>query len=189
MKDIYTYMPEKNYKKLTGFITLLSCGAVCLFTITYIFPSMPLKWLLQLGGLLALGAMVFIVSRYIMRKTVYALVEDESGRVDFTVTEITNKGRSQITVCRFDVRNIEMIDLFYKEDTEDKTRCKEMSKKARKEHRSTFNYCPDILSDPVCFIFANEGVGPFFIKIAPDEYIYNYLQDTVINDDSTEKDE
>ncbi len=179
MKNIYTYMPEKNYKRLTGLQTILICVAIGLFAVTMLMPDMSYRWIFQLGGLLALGAEIFIFTRYIMKKTVYALVEDESGRVDFTVTEITNKGRSQVTVCRFDVQNIEKLDLIDKSKSEDKARGKELSKQARREHRASFNYCPDMLSSPVCYIFAQEGLGPFFIKAAPDDYMYNYLKSVV----------
>ncbi len=171
----YTYVPTKNIKKISALLIILISAAAGFLLFPTIFPEMSLRWLFQGSAIACLGAMIFVVTRYVMKKTVYELSENDDGGFDFSVTEITNGGRTRVTVCRFDVNSIEEIALFHRENEQDCIKRKQMDKRARREHRAVFNYCPDILSSPVCYVFVNEGVGPFLVKLAPDKVLYDYL--------------
>ncbi len=176
MKSLYTYVPPKNLKRLSGLIIILISATVGFFLFPTLFPKMPLQWLFQVSGILCMLVVIFVVVRYIFKSVVYSLIENEDGTVDLTVTELTNGGKTRIMVCRFDVKNIEQMEIFFIDRKEDAEAKKKLVKKAKKEHRKIFNYCPDMLSSPVCCIFANEGTEPFFVMISPDSELYNYLK-------------
>ena len=174
MNVVYTYVPPKNFKILSGYLMILAFGATGFFAFPALFPDMPMRWIFQLSGLACLCLVVFIVSRYILKNTVYSVIE-EDGKLDFTVTEITNGGKTRITVCRFSIENIEEIGLFYRGNSSDEAAMSEFVKKAKKKKMPHFNYCPDMRSSPVCCITAKEDTGSFLVKVSPDDTIYNYF--------------
>ena len=175
MNILYTYAPPKNLQKLSGILIALISATAGFFAFPALFPEAPLRWLFQSSGVVCVLVVIFVVARYIMKSVVYSVVENEDGTRDFTVTEITNGGRSKVTVCRFGISNVEDVGLFYIERKDDLQRKKAFVKKAKKEHRKSFNYCPDILSSPVCCITADEGGGKFLVMISPDTELYRYI--------------
>ena len=172
MNTVYSYVPPKNLKMISGYIILLISLAALFFAFPAFFGEIPMRWLFQLSGLCCLGVVVFIASRYILKNTVYSIVE-EDGKLDLTVTEITNNGKSRIMVCRFAIESIEEIGLFYLGNATDEAKKKEFVKKAKKMPH--FNYCPDMRSNPVCCVVASENDSKFLVKISPDDTIYSYL--------------
>ncbi len=168
MNIIYEYIPTKNLKKLSGVIIMLISAAAGFFAFPMIYPDMPLRSLLQASGIGCLAVVVFIATRYISRSIIYRFVEDDEGDIDFTVTEVTNGGKRRITVCRFSLENIERVEVFYIERAEDKTKKKAFMREMRGEHRKVFNYCPDVLSSPVCIIAVREAGEPLLIKAVID---------------------
>ncbi len=168
MNIIYEYIPTKNLKKLSGVIIILISVAAGLFAFPSIFPEMPLRALFQATGIGCLAVVIFITARYISKSVIYRFIEDDEGGIDFTVTEVTNGGKSHVTVCRFSLENIERVDVFYIERAEDKDRKKAFMKQMRKEHRKIFNYCPDVLSSPVCMVCVRESGEPLLIKAVVD---------------------
>ena len=99
--NIHEYIPAKNLKKISGALVILISAACGFFAFPTMFPGMPMRWLFQLSGIGCLVAVIFLATRYISKTVVYRLTETEEGGVDFTVTEVTNDGRSKITVFVF----------------------------------------------------------------------------------------
>lgn len=174
MNTVYSYVPPKNLKMISAYIILLISLAAGFFAFPAFFGEMPMRWLFQLSGLCCLGVVVFIASRYILKNTVYSIVE-EDGKLDLTVTEITNNGKSRIMVCRFAIESIEEIGLFYLGNATDEAKKKEFIKKAKKKKMPHFNYCPDMRSNPVCCVVASENDARFLVKLSPDDTLYSYL--------------
>lgn len=170
---VYEYTPEKNTKRLTSAVMLLSALAAVCFFFPVILPDMPFKWILQLFGVAALAAVIFIIARYASKDIVYRIVED-GGELDLTVSEVTNGGKSVITVCRISLSGIEESVLLRGKN--DETERAELMRRARSEGRRIFNYCPDIKSEPLCFIFAEESGERLLIKISPDEKLMRFLE-------------
>ncbi len=183
---IYEHIPTRNYQKLTGIIVILISAAAGFFAFPLIFSDMPLRSLFQLTGIACLAAVVFIASRYIMKTLVYMLIENDEGGIDMTVTEVTNGGKSRITVCRFSLDNIESAENF---SAVEKQKKKQAVAEAKKEHRKLFNYCPDPLSDPVCIIKVTECGEPLLIKIAPDAELQGYIAAAVQRNGENKKEE
>lgn len=174
--NIHEYIPAKNLKKISGLLVILLSAACGFFAFPAIFTEMPMRWLFQLSGIACLVAVIFLSTRYISKSVVYRLVETDNEGIDFTVTEVTNGGRSKITVCRFDIANIERAELFYASNKEDEKKKKAMMKQAKKEQRKSFNYSGDINPPVVCALFVEECGEKFFIKLTPDATLFGYFK-------------
>ncbi len=172
---LHEYIPQKSFSRLSGLLIMLIAAAVGFFSVPSLFAKIPLPWLFQLSGVLCLVAVIFITARYITKTIVYSLIENDEGGVDFCVTEISSRGRSQITVCRISIANIERAELFYTERAEDKARKKIFEKEMRKEKRKSFTYTPDPLCTPVALVAVNECGEPLLLRVAPDGTIWNYF--------------
>ncbi len=181
MNIIYEYIPTKNLKKLSGLIIILISAAAGFFAFPLVYPEMPLRSLLQATGIGCLAAVIFITARYISKAMIYRFIENDEGGIDFTVTEVTNGGKSHITVCRFSLENIERVAVFYLDRAEDKERKKEFMREANKEHRKVFNYCPDVLSSPICFVCVRESGEPLLIKVVVDAKMLSLFEGGTVN--------
>ena len=174
--SIHEYIPAKNFKKISGALVILISAACGFFAFPTIFPEMSMRWLFQLSGIACLVGVIFISTRYILKHVVYRLIETEEGGIDFTVTEITNGGRTKITVCRFDVANIEKAELFYASNKKDESAKKAMVKQAKKDGRKIFNYSGDIKPPVVCCLLVEECGEKFLIKLTPDATMFGYFK-------------
>lgn len=167
---IYEYMPQKNVKKLSGILAILISAAVGFFLFPSLFPDMPMRWIFQLTGMACLVGVIFIVSRYIGRNLVYSIIEDDEG-LDFAVTEVTNGGRTRVTVCRFAISDIDFIE-FVGTLPEKKSA---LDSKAKKEGRKIFNYCAEIGDTNAYYVFLSQSGNDLLVKISPDSVILEYL--------------
>ena len=174
--SIHEYIPAKNFKKISGALVRLISAACGFFAFPTIFPEMSMRWLFQLSGIGCLVAVIFFAARYISKTVVYRLIETEEGGVDFTVTEVTNGGRSKITVCRFDISNVERAELFYASNKDDSSKQKAMIKQAKADKRKIFNYSGDIKPPVVCCLLVEECGEKFLIKLTPDATIFGYFK-------------
>ena len=174
--SIHEYIPAKNYKKISGLLVILISAACGFFAFPTIFAQMPMRWIFQLTGIGCLVAVIFFASRYISKSVVYRLVQTDEGSIDFTVTEVTNGGRAKVTVCRFDIANIERAELFYASNGDDESKKKELVKQAKKESRKSFNYCGDIKPPVVCCLLVEECGEKLLIKLTPDATLFGYFQ-------------
>ena len=176
MDIIYEYVPAKDLKKISGAMIVLISAACGFFAFPALFSEMPMRWLFQLSGVFCLVAVIFFASRYISKAMVYRLIKTEEGEIDFTVTEVTNGGRTKVTVCRFDVTNVERAELFYASNKDDSARKKAMIKQAKKDRRKIFNYSGDIRPSVVCCLLMEECGEKFLIKLTPDATIFGYFK-------------
>ena len=177
--NIHEYIPAKNYKKISGLLTILIAAACGFFAFPALFNQMPMRWIFQLSGVICLAAVIFLATRYISKSLVYRLIDNGEGGVDFTVTEVTNGGRTKITVCRFDIKSIERAELFYASNSKDEENKKSMIKQAKKEGRKSFNYCADIKPPVVCCLLVEECGERFLIKLTPDATIFGHFKKSV----------
>jgi len=186
---VHEYIPQKNPRKAIGLISILISAAVGFFLFPTVFKGMPMSWLFQATAVGCLVGAIFIYSRYLVKTEVYRLERDEdSGEIDFTVTEITNKGKSSITVCRFALSGIEEADIFYFESKDDEKRKKELIKRAKKENRKIFDYCPQMMSEVVCGLLVEECGEKLLIKVTPDKVLLDAFRDAAQkNIDSKDK--
>ena len=176
--NIYEYTPQKSNKKALGTVIILLSLAAGLFLFTIIFPYIKFKWGIQLISVIAFVAIIFIISRYMAKSFVYAIVQDDDGTaLDFTVTELTNAGRTQITVCRIALSNIEEVHLFNRSNPEHVEKLAEIQKNAKSDGRKSFNYCPDMNPTEFCILLVEECGEKFLLKLSPNstllEYFYN----------------
>ena len=174
--NVYEYSPPKSNKKASGIILILFSLAAGLFLFTLLFPNIPFKWAIQLISIVAFVAVIFIISRYVAKSFVYAITEADDGTLDLTVTEITNAGRTQITVCRIALSNIEEVYLLDRSNPEHIEKIKSLQKSAKADGRKSFNYCPDINPTELCIILVEECGEKFLIKISPDSTLWKYLK-------------
>lgn len=175
--NIYECAPQKNFKKLSGLVMILICVALGLFLLPNIFPTMPFRWAPQLLGLGCLSAVIYISVRRVGRALVYRIVEDDGERF-LTVTEVTNGGRTHITVCRIGLDNIEAVYALDKRNDTDKISIERLNT-VEKRGRKVFNYHPDMMPAEVCYVFATECGEPLMIKLGVDGTLVQYLKKEV----------
>ncbi len=171
---VYEYRPEKNNTRIFGIMMIMLSLGAAFFVTPLLVPSVPFHWLFQLLGVVAIIAVIYLLTRYVAKSFVYAVIEDD-GSLDFTVTEITNGGRKAITVCRVAIANITDLQVFDLCDGEQKLREKEIWAEAHRESRKCYDYCHDIKTTPVCLIALEECGEPLLIKIASDAKLIELL--------------
>ena len=189
---VHEYIPKKDPKRAIGVICILISAAVGFFAFPAIFKGMPLAWLFQITAVICLMWAIFIYSRYVIKNVIYSLEQDEeSGEVDFTVTEIIKSGtgsaRGKITVCRFALSGIEELEVFEPGRKEDEERKKKFTKQAKKEGRKIFDYCPWLSNDVTCGLFVTEYGEKLFIKLTPDRALLNAFRDALEKNLDTSK--
>lgn len=172
--NIYEYRPEKNLTRIFGVMIILISLAAALFFTPLIFPSVPFHWVFQLLGTVAVVAVIYLLTRYVAKSFVYAVIEDD-GQLDFTVTELANGGRKVTTVCRVAIANITELHVFDMNDPEQKLREKEIWAESHRESRKCYDYCHDIKTTPVCLIALEECGEPIMIKIAAEDRLCSLL--------------
>ena len=173
--NIYKHYPPKSNKKASGIILILFSLAAGLFLFTLIFPSIPFRWAIQLISITAFVAVVFIISRYVAKSFCYEIIQAENNSLDFTVAEITNAGRSKITVCRIAISSIEEAHFLNRSIPEHAEKIKALQKFAAADGRKSFNYCPDINPTELCILLVEECGEKFLLKIAYDSTLWEYL--------------
>ena len=172
--NIYEYRPEKNLTRIFGAMIILISLAAALFFTPLIFPGVPFHWAFQLLGTVDVVAAIYLLTRYVAKSFVYAVIEDD-GQLDFTVTELANGGRKVTTVCRVAIANISELHVFDMNDPEQKLREKEMISSAHHESRKAYDYCADMKTSPVCILLLEECGEPLLIKIASDAKLIELL--------------
>lgn len=173
---LYEYIPHKNLKQTAGLLIIFISAAVGCFMFPAIFPDMTMRWLFQLSGALLLVAVIFVYTRHIGKTFIYRIIEDDEGGLALTVTEVTGGGRSRITVCRFSLENIEEAHSLELSEGEKK---RALNARAKKERRKTFNYCPDVSTPRVAYLYVRESGEPLFIKLATDDTLFSYFTSDV----------
>lgn len=171
---VYEYRPEKNNTRIFGIMMIMLSLGAAFFVTPLLVPSVPFHWLFQLLGVVAIIAVIYLLTRYVAKSFVYAVIEDD-GSLDFTVTEITNGGRKAITVCRVAIANITELQVFDLRDGEQKLCEKEIWAEAHRESRKCYDYCHDIKTTPVCLIALEECGEPLLIKIAAEDRLCSLL--------------
>ena len=161
--NLFEFTPQKNAKKLTQVTGLLFIGAAVLMVMTMLLPNIPYRWAVQLlsVGMLAMG--IFIMTRYVMKSFVYAVIKTDDGN-DFTVTEIQN--RHTVTVCRIGMSSIEKV---FVADINDKQTDSDIKKLIKADKRKKFNYCADLFAQKYVCIFSCEAGTPIAIRLTWDE--------------------
>lgn len=171
---VYEYRPQKNNTRIFGIMMIMLSLGAAFFVTPLLVPSVPFHWLFQLLGVVAIIAVIYLLTRYVAKSFVYAVIED-NGSLDFTVTEITNGGRKAITVCRVAIANITELQVFDLRDGEQKLCEKEIWAEAHRESRKCYDYCHDIKTTPVCLIALEECGEPLLIKIAAEDRLCSLL--------------
>jgi hypothetical protein len=174
--NVYEYTPPKSNKKASGVIVILFSLAAGLFLFTILFPNIPFRWGVQLISIIAFAAVVFIITRYVAKSFRYAIFKTDDNALDFTVTEITNAGRTQITVCRIALASIEEAHLLNRSIPEHAELIKSLQKNARADGRKAFNYCPDINPTEICILLVEECGEKFILTLCPDDTLWGYLK-------------
>lgn len=120
---------------------------------------------MQLVAVIILGVALLILGRYVYSTYAYAIIENDDGGLDFTVTEL--KRRSRITVCRIGLDGIEKIVKVTKENKK--------SADSERKGRKLFNYCVDMSPAEQYYIFSEECGESLLIKISPDDRLFELL--------------
>ncbi|MBQ8141363.1 MAG: hypothetical protein IJ038_06700 [Clostridia bacterium] len=161
---MYEFTPQKSNKaaQYTSLILIITSVLAMFFSN---LPNLPYRSVMQLAALFALSVALMLLGRYVFKGYVYAVIENDDGGYDFTVTEI--KRKSRITVCRIGLSGIEEAVIVKKSDK------KELSQKA--SGRKAFNYCVDMSPEEYCCILCEECGEKLLIKIQPDERLFGIL--------------
>lgn len=162
--NLFEFRPQKNTRKLALTTGLLIVGAAILMITTMLLPELAYRWAIQLLslGMLAMG--IFITTRYVMKSYVYAVIQNDEGGQDLTVTEI--QGRHTITVCRVGMSNIGLAVVVPQGDREAEA---DVKSRIKADKRKLFNYCADLFSEKYICLFVTECGEAIAIKLSWDE--------------------
>jgi hypothetical protein len=173
---IYEYVAQKSTKRSTGLVIIFASAGLGFFLLPSLMKDIPYAWVSQMLGVVAVTAMIFVIAKGLARTFVYAIVEDGERRLDLTVSEIERNGKKQTTVCRVALGNITEAYLLYPERSSDARKLKELEARARREQRKRYSYCYESAPTPTCLLFLEECGEPLFIKLAPDEQLFEYVE-------------
>ena len=182
--NLFEFRPQKNTRKLALTTGLLIIGAAILMLGTMILEELAYRWAIQLLslGMLAMG--IFITTRYVMKGYVYAVMANDDGSKDFTVTEI--QGRHTITVCRVGMSNVGyavVVPLGSKEaETDVKNRIKA-------DKRKVYNYCADLFGEKYVCLFVTECGERLAIKLSWDESLETLFEAALNCDNASDGEE
>ena len=150
-------------------------GASCAQDIEYTVLEEPKKGLFGIGAVPAkISASYTVGGEYLALEFLKKLVADMA--LDLTVTEITNAVRTQITVCRIALSNIESSYDLNLSIPEHAKKVKLIQKETTSDGRKFFNYCPDINPTCLCILLVEECGEKFLLKLTPDATLWEYLK-------------
>ncbi len=167
--NLFEFIPEKNNKRLSLVSGLLLIGGSLMLLVTYIFEGITGKWIFQLLAICMFGVSIFLVSRYVMKNFIYAIVSTDGGN-DFTVTELQNKKKT--TVCRISVSNIERTFVIEQGDKVKEDSVKALIKEGKYKK---YNYCADLFDEKCIYILADECGERVAIRLSWSEDLEAYF--------------
>lgn len=162
MKEFIPQRSNTLSKRVILALFVISISAMFFSTV----PNLPYRSVMQLLSLVILALAIAMLGRYEFQSYLYAIIENEQGGLDLTVTEL--KRRSRITVCRISLNGIERV-----EDITPKS--KKQLKDLRKGRR-TFNYCVDISPAHSCFILTDECGEKLAVSISYIPELFEILK-------------
>lgn len=167
--NLFEFIPTKNNQRLGLVSGLLLIGGSIMLLVTYIFSDITAKWAFQLLAICMFGVSIFLVSRYVMKNYIYAIISTEGGN-DFTVTELQSKKKT--TVCRISVSNIEKAFVIEQGDKANEDAVKALIKDGKYKK---YNYCADLFDEKSIYILADECGERVAIKLSWGEELEAYL--------------
>lgn len=162
MKEFIPRRSNTLSKRVILALFVVSVSAMFFSTV----PNLPYRSVMQLLSLVILALAIAMLGRYEFQSYMYAIIENDRGGLDLTVTEL--KRRSRITVCRIKLDGIERV-----EDITPKS--KKQLKELRKGRRS-FNYCVDISPAHACLILTDECGEKLAISISYIPELFEILK-------------
>ena len=164
----YSYLSKKSNNQALILASAFFFAGLILIAATAVF-SIPFVGIFQGLSVLFLTFSVLLLTRFVYKSFALRVFLNERDEFDFTVTEIY--GKTQITVCRISLDNIEKVCI----------KTKENAKKLKKETkgRKIYSYCPDVFPEGECWVFVTECDMPLLIKLSPDQTLLNILSAAV----------
>ena len=163
MKEFIPQRSNTLSKRVILALFAVSVGAMFFSTV----PNLPCRSIMQLLSLLILALAIAMLGRYEFQRYTYAIIENDRGGLDLTVTEL--KRRSRITVCRISLEGIERV--------EDMTPKNKKQLKELRAGRRSFNYCVDVSPAHSCFVLAEECGEKLAISISYIPELFEILKD------------
>lgn len=163
---MYEYAPvlTKRKERLIAILSLFM--GLMLFGFSQI-NGIPFPVIYQLVGIAFIAAFIILISRYLMRRYVYAIeAAGENTAPDFVVTEYY--GRRISVVCRISVTDIEEILPITRENR------KEL--RAKQKGRFYYDYTADLFSQNRYLITVTDGEHHFCARILADEELIKWLE-------------
>ena len=167
--NLFEFIPPKNNKRLGTISGVLLLGGAVMLLVTYVFDEIMGKWIFQLLATGMLGVSIFLVSRYVMKNFIYAIVSTNGGN-DFTVAELQNKKKT--TVCRISVSNIERAFVIEQGDKVKEDSVKALIKEGKYKK---YNYCADLFDEKCIYILADECGEKVAIRLSWCEELESYF--------------
>ena len=184
---MYTYIPPKNPKKITGIVLLLAAGAALLFFLSALPTNIPYKWSFQLIGMGAIAAIIYLTTRYVVKGYEYHVYPRENSERAFTggfdLSIVETNGKARVTVCRIGLENVSAVMRVEASNSAD------IKKAIADEKRQRFVYVADINPPIKCCIFAEEAGVPIAVTITADEKLFELLGKIVFQGFDGEEDE
>ena len=161
---MYAYRPQFEKKKEKLLSLFLAIIGVVLYGSSQI-PGAPFPGLIQMLGIAFLAVAILIITMCIMRRYDYVLETDESGKVDFIITEYY--GRRQMVVCRVGLSDVCSVLPITKETEE--------QRKALKKEGTHYSYTGVLFDEKRYLVEMNAHGEHVFIIICADERLIELL--------------
>ena len=170
---MYTSIPPKNPKKITGIVLLLAAAAALLFFFSVLPLNIPFKWSFQLVAIGFIAAIIYLTTRYVVKSYEYHVYPRENAEHGFTgeydLAIIETNGKARVTVCRIGLENVSAVMRIEASNASD------VKKAITDEKRQRFIYVADINPPIKCCIFAEEAGVPLAITITADDELFELL--------------
>ena len=149
----YEYMPPAKNQWIKTLCMGVFFGALVLFMVSGVKDLLPIPWLFQFAAVAMMTASIMLMGRYLLRYYMYR-IEEVSGGVDFTVTEITRRGGT--TVCRLGLSQLRAVKEW-----------NDQNKPPR--GKKLYNYCADARPEASLVLEFSDGGEIIYIRCSPDE--------------------
>ena len=187
---IYEYMPKRTTKRELALISIFIAAAIGFFTVPTLFQDMQIAWLFQTSALASFCGAIFIYTEFLSKDRLYRIVENDDGKLVFTVSELMSKGRKTMMVCCFSLDCIESVSVFDNSSPSDLKRKKEFVSVAKKENRRRFSFYPEMTPIEICSVLVYENKEKMLVNVVADkELVEKFLEAAERNAVSVDTDE
>ena len=169
---MYQWIPKKTNKTAEKVILILLGGAILMFGVTVVFPTIAYRWAYQLIALGMLTLILYLVTRYVTRSYLYRIGENGEGGTDMEIIEKTGNGKRQVTVCRISLTGLVSLVLL---DLSDGGKSETLLATRKREKKKIYDYCVNLQPEKSCLLRCFESGEELWIRLEYEPGLWDLL--------------